>query len=73
VAGECQYVASSYGDLDCNGAVDVGDILFLLAGFSDPAGYPAADVEPCGGDGNVDVADILAGLVAFAGGNPCGC
>ncbi len=30
-----------------------------------------ADIAPCGGDGNVDVGDVLATLSAFAGENLC--
>ncbi len=56
-----------YGDLNHDGFVDVGDILRVLDGFSDPAMFPEADIAPCGGDGNIDVGDVLAVLDAFAG------
>jgi len=67
----CGDACQLYGDVDgglgdCD--VDVDDLLYVLDGFSDPASFPAADIEPCGGgDGDVDVDDLLAELDAFSG------
>jgi len=59
------------GDVDCNGAVDLDDILFVLDGFGNPSGHEAADMHPCGGNGVIDLDDILWVLAAFAGENLC--
>ncbi len=68
------YVAATlcaFGDLNCDGFVDVGDVLRVLDGFADPEMFPEADISPCGGDGFIDVGDVLAVLSAFAGENLC--
>jgi RHS repeat-associated protein len=47
-------------------AVDVDDILCVVAGFSDPSLCPEGDIFPCGGDGLIDVDDLSAIVAAFA-------
>jgi len=51
--------------------VDVDDLLAVLAGFSDPSAYTGADLYPCGGNGIIDVDDILVEISAFAGTYAC--
>ncbi len=62
-----------YGDTDISGAVDVGDILCVLDGFSGCFRCPLerVDLTPCSGDSKVDVGDVLAALDAFAGTAAC--
>lgn len=61
-----------YGDVSAALCiVDVDDLLYVLDGFADPPSFPAADLEPCTGDGDVDVDDLLAELDAFAGSPAC--
>jgi len=64
-----------YGDItpkpSGDGFVDVGDVLKMLDGFSDPALCPQCDIAPCCGDGFIDVGDVLAVLDAFSGIPPC--
>jgi len=60
-----------YGDLVVTCVVDVDDLLYVLDSFADPNSFPRGDIEPCGGDGDVDVDDILVELAAFAGLSAC--
>ncbi len=68
-------VCVMYGDItpkpDGDGFVDVGDVLKMLDGFSDPSLCPQCDIAPCCGDGFIDVGDVLAVLDAFAGDPRC--
>jgi len=57
-----------YGDLRspfC--VVDVADLGCVLQGFIDFAECPQADIAPCGGDGVLDVDELIAILAAFEG------
>ncbi len=74
-------VGALFGDVDSDGDVDIGDIVYVLeaysAGSSWPDEYPGADIhttfpEPvCGPDGLIKLTDIVAVLLAFAGTPPC--
>jgi low density lipoprotein receptor-related protein 5/6 len=55
-----------YGDVDENGYIDVGDVLCVVGGFSNPANCLLGDISPCGGDGTRDVGDVLVILDLFA-------
>jgi Tol biopolymer transport system component len=59
--GECSDGQVCTIDDECLGGACVGTPQVLLFG----------DLAPCGGDGNVDVGDILAVLDAFSGIPPC--
>ncbi len=67
--GACLFLSGGipFGDLNYSGNVDVGDVNCVVAGFGTPSACPDADVAPCGGDGHVDVSDILMVLNAFSG------
>jgi hypothetical protein len=74
VGGFCVFLCVKFGDVNCDGVVNLDDILKVLAGFSGGfAAAPNADLAPCGGNGLINLDDILAVLAAFAGANPCGC
>lgn len=64
-----------YGDLvpvgNLDGNVEVGDVLCVLAGYSDMAACPQGDIGPCYGDGLIEVTDVLAILAAYAGNATC--
>jgi hypothetical protein len=55
------------GDFDGSGAVDIVDLLDLLAAWG--SSDPTYDIAPAGGDGTVDIQDLL-GLLATWGGCP---
>ena len=69
----CSFPARVYGDIDTppNGIVELGDILCMLDGFTNPPDCPNADIAPCEGNGIIDVDDILAVLDAYGGADPC--
>jgi hypothetical protein len=71
--GECVFLAGMirFGDLDYSGVVDVSDVDCTILGFGHATACPGSDVAPCGGDGNVDLADILTLLKAFDGAYDC--
>lgn len=73
VTGECVFSCSTFGNVDCAGAVAIDDILCLLNGFADSVDCVNSDIVPCGGNGVTDLDDILGVLNAFSGQNPCGC
>jgi hypothetical protein len=63
-----------YGDVNQNDARSLDDLLCVLDGFQGafPLCTPTAvDVAPCGGDGLINVDDILAVLEALAGRLAC--
>lgn len=61
-----------YGDLDGNGVVTLEDILCAVGGFQNFASCPLGDLYPCGGgDGRIDLMDLLAILRAFSGSSVC--
>ncbi len=67
-------VARPFGDLNQDNHVNLDDIFYVLAAFSNATGFPNADIAPCGGDGRVNLLDILFELNAFISGpNPCQC
>jgi hypothetical protein len=57
---------SCAGDADCDGIVDISDVLALLAAWG--TDDPLFDLAPEGGDGQVDVVDLLALLASWG---PC--
>jgi hypothetical protein len=65
VPDECDPV---YGDLDGDHDVDLDDILCVVRGFGNALLCPNADIKPCGGgNGIIDLDDLLAVAAAFAG------
>jgi len=67
----CGY-CRTYGDVAGITCIcDVDDIVYVLAAFSNPEMFPDGDIEPCGGDGDVDVDDLLAEIDVFVGINAC--
>lgn len=74
VANECVNTPNAYGNADCTGSVEVGDVLCVLNGYANFALCPNGDLAPsCAGDGQIEVSDVLAVLSAYSGGNPCAC
>lgn len=74
VAGACQNTPTLYGNADCTGIVEVGDVLCVLAGYAGYENCPNGDLAPpCTGDGIIEVSDVLAVLSAYTGGDPCNC
>jgi hypothetical protein len=73
--GTCVVVCVKFGNVTCDAGniVNLDDILCVLAGFSSLIRCPDADINPCGGNGLINLADILDTLNAFGGANPCGC
>ena len=53
--------ACAFADLDCNGAVDMGDVAMLLLDYGPCAGCPTY----LDGSGNVDFGDIALALLNF--------
>ncbi len=70
-AYEIPCLAGIHGDIEASGIVDVGDVLCGLGGFTDAAACPTADIALAGGDGFIDVSDILAVLFAYGGPPVC--
>ena len=64
--GAYEFGSHRYGDLNCDGEVDFGDINPFVLALSNPAGYPAAfpDCDLMDGDINGD------GVVGFGDINP---
>jgi hypothetical protein len=65
---------SLYGDVNSDGLRDLQDIVCVVDGFS--GAFPNCtagdlDISPCGGDGGIDLDDILAALDTFAGQPAC--
>jgi hypothetical protein len=74
IANECYNTPNAYGNADCTGSVEVGDVLCVLNGYASYALCPNGDLAPtCAGDGQIEVSDVLAVLSAYSGGNPCAC
>jgi subtilisin-like proprotein convertase family protein len=71
VKGVCFNPWYPYGDMDHTGVVDVDDISCLVAGFANWSSCPGADIYPCVPEGAIDVDDLLAGIGAYAGIDPC--
>ena len=73
-AGGCLYVWRNYGDVSCDGAIGISDILCILDGFSGDFSvctFQDDDLEPCPGNGAINVSDLYAVLNAFGGADPC--
>jgi hypothetical protein len=72
--GVDEYGSFVYGDLNCDGAVDFGDINPYVLALTDPAAYgttfPACDVlnADINGDGGVDFGDINPFVALLSGG-----
>ena len=60
--------AYELGDVNCDGAIDVSDVVAVLAAMADPSYqyYSTADVN---GDGAVDISDAVKVLSLMAGGS----
>ncbi len=58
-------------ELNGNYPINVFDFLCLFDGFASMDSCPQADVAPCGGDGIINLADILAEIRAFQGDYAC--
>jgi len=77
IVGQCSEV--TYGDVDDNGVINLFDVLCILKRFqgsTDGCRLVQADIAPCGGDGVVDVLDVMATLDELSTGaaacpNPC--
>ncbi len=67
--GSCRntFGGIAYGDVDQSGVVDIADINCVLAGFDDMLNCRFADIAPCGGDGQIEITDVLAVLDAYNG------
>ncbi|MGB0716199.1 MAG: S8 family serine peptidase [Phycisphaerae bacterium] len=59
----------SWGDVNGNGAVNLGDAQLCVLGFQGTFEVPLEqmDLSPCGGDGNINFGDIQAAVLAFQG------
>jgi len=74
VPDECEAAPPFRGDLNCDGAVDTGDIDAFVLAVVNPTGYTAAypgcDLSraDCNGDGVVDTADIDAFVACVVSG-----
>ncbi len=70
IPDECE---PALGDLNCDGAVDVGDIPFFVQALTDPGGFTGCDIgrADVNADGTTDGGDIptFVGCV-LAGGCP---
>ncbi len=79
VNNECVNSPNEYGNSDCTGIPEIGDVICLLAGYSDVAACPNGDItdgnDPCHGNQPpfIDISDVLAVLDAYAGLDPCSC
>ncbi len=63
---------SLYADLvEPYDVVELGEIMYVLCGFAEPRDCPLADIAPCGGDGIIEMSDILAILRAYDGQYDC--
>jgi hypothetical protein len=64
-----------FGNANCDpgNIVNLDDILCSLSGFASLALCLEADINPCGGNGLINLGDILDVLAAFGGANPCAC
>lgn len=74
VDGECEFTPGIYGDVDCNGVLNLWDIFCVLDGFSgifDRCQFEDVDIEPCAGNGVINLFDLYAVLDAFSGIDPC--
>jgi hypothetical protein len=69
----CQYSCIEFGDANCDGLVDISDILCVLDGFANFISCPSGDIDRCTGNNVVDLNDILEVLDAYAGQDPCNC
>lgn len=49
------------GDVNCNGAIDMGDVILLLNHVSDPETYPLVDewAGDVNGDGEINMGDVV--------------
>ncbi len=62
------FACESYGDLAppfC--VVELADVNCMVDGYRDPNLCFGSDIAPCGGDGIVELSDVLAILDAYAG------
>ena len=71
--GAYEFGSHRYGDLNCDGVVNFGDINPFVLALSSPAGYEAAYpgcnvmLADCNGDGYVNFADINPFVALLAG------
>ena len=74
VEGFCQNPSMNYGDVDCNGVINIFDLLCIQACFAgsfNTCTFEDCDVQPCLGNGTIDIFDLLAVLGAFGGTDAC--
>ncbi|MEK6677094.1 MAG: PQQ-dependent sugar dehydrogenase [Planctomycetota bacterium] len=66
-----QPIFAPFGDFDLTGLVDLDDLLCLLNEFLQPGSCSQSDIFPCGGNGVLDLDDVVAFLEAFANNPLC--
>ncbi len=76
--GACAHPANVYGDLNHDGVVSLFDLFCMINGFHDSFQDPSLnctmdriDVEPCGGNGTINMKDLYAVFNAFSDCDPC--
>ncbi len=68
-------IPNNYGDLDGDGTPGVSDVMCVIdvaSGNPSTCTFQEADVIPCGGDGTVNLFDVLAVVRATGGDQACG-
>jgi len=76
INGGCDHRPNPFGNADCRGITELGDILCILDGYADATACPNGDIAPdCIGDDQplIELADVLAVLDAYSGQNLCVC
>lgn len=75
--GACANNPREYGNANCSSSPitpNLDDILCVLAGFASFNSCPDGDISPgCTGNDLINLDDILAGIAAFGGSDPCNC
>jgi hypothetical protein len=64
------YTSMVFGELVTDltpGVVEVEDLMCMVFGFAYLAWCPQGDIEPCGGDGDIDVDDLVFIVAAYMG------
>ena len=74
-AGACSHTPNKYADVDFNRTVNIFDLFCVLDGcgglFSGNCTFERLDIEPCAGNGTINIFDLLAVQGAFVGVDPC--
>jgi hypothetical protein len=74
VDGVCTYRDVAYGDVDGNAVRNLFDIICIIKGMAgefEECTFEDADIEPCGGNGELDEFDAVAAAEAIVGVDPC--